>query len=77
MDQFIAFNQILIDNKETINLLDYIKRCNFNGTDLSFIDEFMKSTSCDKFYIPHTYLKDYGVYKLSGGSSDMEKKIKK
>ena len=76
MDQFIAFNQILIDNKVTINLLDYVKRCNFDDVDMSFIDTFIELVFRDDFCIPHTYLKNYGVYKLSGGSSDLEKRLK-
>ena len=72
---FEAFNLKLIDNKTNINLLDYVKQCNFTNIDISFIDKFIELVPRTDFCIPHTYLKDYGVYKLTGGSSDLENKL--
>jgi len=75
MSLFETFNKRLIDNKENINLLDYVKQCNFTNIDISFIDTFIELATRTDFCIPHTYLKDYGIYKLTGGSSDLEKKL--
>lgn len=73
MSQFEAFNENLINNKKSITLLEYVKQCNFTNIDISFIDKFIELVSRTDFCIPHTYLQDYGVYKLSSGSNDLGK----
>ena len=69
------YNTSLVNNKEDIDIMDYIKVINkleYN-IDISFIDEFIKLVHRKDFCIHHNMLQKYGVLALKDSTKDVKR----
>ena len=57
------YNNWLIENKENITIIDYVKQVNkiLYNIDISFIDDFIELVSKDECCIHDNMLQKYGV----------------
>ena len=69
------FNNDLIEQQYTINIIDYVKEVNnrYYQIDIKFIDEFIELVNKDDCCIHHNLLQKYGISKLKGGTADIKK----
>ena len=69
------FNNDLIEQQQTINIIDYVKEVNnrYYQIDIKFIDEFIELVNKDDCCIHHNLLQKYGISKLKGGTADIRK----
>jgi hypothetical protein len=69
------FNNDLIEQQQTINIIDYVKEVNnrYYQIDIKFIDEFIELVNKDDCCIHHNLLQKYGISKLKGGTADIKK----
>lgn len=72
------FNEYLISNKISPNIIDYVKDINkikYN-IDISFIDDFIELVNKDNCCIHHNMLEKYETIKLKGaGSKDIKRML--
>jgi len=73
--QINKFNNDLIEQKQTINIIDYVKEVNnrYYQIDIKFIDEFIELIYKDEYCIHHNLLQKYGISKMKGGTADIKK----
>jgi hypothetical protein len=73
--QINKFNNDLIEQQQTINIIDYVKEVNnrYYQIDIKFIDEFIELVNKDDCCIHHNLLQKYGISKLKGGTADIKK----
>jgi len=73
-DDIEEFNNKLIERKQIINIIEYVKEVNklkYN-IDISFIDDFLELVGKDECCIHHNYLQKYGILTLKKGTSDVK-----
>ena len=73
------YNNYLVENKNIdIDIIEYVKEINklISNIDISFIDDFIELVYKDTCCIPHSMLKKYGIFNLTGGSSDVNRLMK-
>ena len=78
-NQIKDFNQMLVDEKIDISIIDYVIEINdkFFNIDISFINDFMDLVDKDECCINHELLFQYGITQLTAGSIDVKKIIER
>jgi hypothetical protein len=77
MCKITKYNNSLIDSKTIINIIDYVKAVNklkYN-IDIDFIKNFIELVEKDECCIHHKMLQEYGILKLTKGTTDIKNLI--